>query len=100
MDRGIIAFVAPPWGEALDGMEGVDLQRTMPPIGEVIDDLLRLYPRHKLLFATQVYEKLRPTSLTEVQARFDWNELHVYNFSETGSNHGILLGTRGWAARG
>jgi len=30
-DRGIIAFVAPPWGAALDEVKGLDLGRTKPP---------------------------------------------------------------------
>jgi hypothetical protein len=36
-DRGIVTFIAPPWGTALDEAQGVDLRRTTPPIIEVID---------------------------------------------------------------
>ena len=38
-DRGIVTFVAPPWGTALDEVRGLDLSRTTPPISEVIDKL-------------------------------------------------------------
>jgi len=95
--RGIVAFVAPLWGTALDEVQGLDLSRTAPPISEVIDQLVRQFPKHKMFFATQVYEKLCAPSLTEVQARFDWSELRVYNINEKGRNHGILLGAKGWA---
>lgn len=96
-DRGIVAFVAPPWGAALDEVQGLDLRRTTPPISEVIDQTARQFPRHSLLFATQVYEKLSASSLTEIQARFDWTELRIYDINEKGRNHGLLLGTKGWA---
>jgi hypothetical protein len=96
-DRGVIVFIAPPWGAALDEWEGLDLRLTAPPISEVIDQVVRQFPKHKMLFATQVYEKLSAQSLSEVQARFDWSELRFYNIDEKGRNHGIVLGAKGWA---
>jgi 16S rRNA G966 N2-methylase RsmD len=96
-DRGIVAFIAPPWGTALDEVEGLDLRRTTPPISEVIEQIARHFPKHKLLFATQVYEKVFAPSLTQVQTRLDWTELRIYDINEKGRNHGILLGTKGWA---
>jgi hypothetical protein len=48
------------------------------------------------LLATQVYEKVDPASLHDVQALLDWSELRVYDLNEAGKNHGILLGTNGW----
>ena len=49
-----------------------------------------------MLVAIQVYEKLNPTSLREVQAPLDWSDLLIYDLNEAGKNHGILLGTSGW----
>ena len=98
-DQGVVAFVAPPWGAALDEEGGLDLRRTTPPIGEVIDRIVQRFPRHKLLFATQLYEKVSASSLTQIQTQFDWSELHIYDIDEKGRNHGILLGTKGWAPR-
>ena len=98
-DQGVVTFVAPPWGTALDEMEGLDLRRTTPPIGEVIERIARQFPKHKLLFATQIYEKINAASLTQIRTQFDWSELHVYDIDEKGRNHGILLGTKGWAPR-
>jgi hypothetical protein len=98
-DRGIVAFVAPPWGTALDEVQGLDLRRTTPPISEVIEQIARQFPKHKILFAAQVYEKVSTPSLTHIQTRLDWTELRIYDINEKGRNHGILLGTKGWAPR-
>jgi hypothetical protein len=98
-ERGIVAFVAPPWGAALDEVQGLDLSRTTPPISDVIEQIARQFPQHNILFATQVYEKVSAPSLTQVQTRLDWTELRTYDFNEKGRNYGILLGTKGWAPR-
>jgi hypothetical protein len=94
--RGVVAFIAPPWGTALDEAQGLDLRRTSPPVGEVIDQVACQFPRHNILFAMQIYEKVSTPSLTEVQARLDWTELHIYDINEKGQNHGIVLGSKGW----
>jgi hypothetical protein len=98
-DRGIVAFVAPPWGTALDEQQGLDLRRTAPPVGEVIEQIARQFRKHKILFAAQIYERVSVSSLTQVQMRLDWTELHLYDLNQKGGNHGILLGTKGWAPR-
>src|SRR5262245_45984333 len=74
-DCGMIAFIAPPWGTALDETLGLDLRRTTPPITEIIARLGRTYAGHKLLFATQVYEKVNPDSLGDLKPLLDWSEL-------------------------
>jgi hypothetical protein len=96
-DRGIVTFVAPPWGTALDEVQGLDLNRTTPPINEVIEQVVRRFSQHKMLFAIQVYEKVSASSLNGIRTRLDWTELHIYDINEKGRNHGILLGTKGWA---
>jgi hypothetical protein len=95
-DHAIIVFVAPPWGTALDEAIGLDLRQTKPPITDIIGRIGRKYSGHKILFATQVYEKVNPESLEELQAILDWSELRLYRLDVAGRNHGILLGTRGW----
>jgi len=77
----IIVFVAPPWGTALDEVEGLDLRRTEPPITEIITRIGQTYPDRQILFAIQVYEKVN----AEIAGR-----------TVAGRNHGILLGTKGW----
>jgi len=96
-DRGIVAFVAPPWGTALDEVNGLDLGRTTPPIAGVIDQVACQFSGYRILFAIQVYEKVSASSLSDVQTRLDWSDLRIYDINERGRNHGILLGTKGWA---
>ena len=92
----LIAFIAPPWGDALDRTSGLDLRRTTPPITEIVDVLRHAFSRNRLLCAIQVHEIVLPVSLAEVRSRFEWSRLRVYELNTPGQNHGILLGTRGW----
>jgi len=98
-NRGIVAFIAPPWGTALDEVQGLDLRLTTPPISEVIEQIVHQFPMHNILLATQVYEKVSVPSLIEVQTKLDWTELRIYDINEKGRNHGILLGAKRWAPR-
>src|SRR5262249_52713352 len=91
-----IFFIAPPWGSALDEVAGLDLRRTTPPITNIFEFIRTKYPSQRMLLVTQVYEKLNPTSLRDVQALLDWSDLRVYDLNDAGKNHGILLGTSGW----
>jgi hypothetical protein len=95
-DAGIIVFVAPPWGTALDEAEGLDLCGTTPPIPQILDCIERICAGHKILFAIQAYEKVSADSLSEVDGRLDWSALRIYDINVVGRNHGILLGTKGW----
>jgi hypothetical protein len=58
-DRLVVAFIAPPWGDALDRASGLDLRRTMPPIAEIVDPLARCFGAQRLLCAIQVHETVR-----------------------------------------
>jgi len=92
----VIAFVAPPWGNALSRDFGLDLRRTTPPVAEIVDVLAGKFGDAPLLCAIQVYERLDPDSLAELKQRFQWSALRIYRLNAAGQNHGILLGTRGW----
>ena len=92
----LIFFIAPPWGRALDEVAGLDLRCTTPPVTDIIGYITRTYPNQRVLLTTQVYEKLNPTSLGDIQTLLDWSELRVYDLNDAGKNHGILLGTNGW----
>jgi 16S rRNA G966 N2-methylase RsmD len=94
-DQLLIAFIAPPWGDALSESAGLDLLRTTPPVSEIVDSLAQHFP-NRLLFSIQVYEKIEPASLAELNARFEWSALRIYDFNPHGQNHGLLLATRGW----
>jgi len=95
-DHLMVIFVAPPWGEALDPLTGLDLARTHPPITEVIDDMDALYQSQPVLYVIQIFERLEPASLAMVRQQLDWSETHIYGVNAAGMRHGILLGSRQW----
>jgi len=92
----LMAFIAPPWGDALTPGSGLDLRRTSPPVAEVVDKLVQQFPKHQLLCAIQTYATVNASSLTELASRFDWSARKTYDLNEAGENHGVLLGARGW----
>jgi predicted RNA methylase len=93
----LIVFVAPPWGRALSQDSGLDLRCTQPPVADVVDVTTSVLGQHKLLFAVQVYETVERASLAALTARFPWSAATVYDLNAPGQNHGLLLGTHGWA---
>jgi 16S rRNA G966 N2-methylase RsmD len=93
----VIVFVAPPWGRALSPESGLDLRRTQPPVADVVDATITVLGQHRLLFAIQVHEAVEPCSLAELTARFPWSVAKLYDLNRPGQNHGLLLGTHGWA---
>ena len=95
-DQLLIAFIAPPWGEALSRTAGLDLRRTTPPIAEIVDFVVQQFGQNQLLCAIEVFETVHPDSLAELTTRFDWSTRRIYDLNAPGENAGILLGTRGW----
>jgi hypothetical protein len=94
-DRLLIAFIAPPWGGALNKRTGLDLRRTIPPITEIVDFLITIAGNNPLLCAIQVYETLDPSE-AELIPRFSWSTRRMYGLNAPGQNHGLFMGTRGW----
>jgi hypothetical protein len=97
-DQLLIAFVAPPWGDALSTALGLDLRRTEPPVAGILDLIASTFPRHEVLLAVQVYETVEPDSLADLTSRCDWSLLKTYDIDAPGRNHGLLLATLGWTA--
>jgi hypothetical protein len=92
----IVAFLDPPWADALNTETGRDLGRAEPPIGEVIEAFERVYAERPLLYVIKVHERLVPEPLAALRACFEWSEFIIYDvFGPTG-RHGVLLGTRRW----
>jgi hypothetical protein len=90
--------MAPPWGDALDAVTGLDLRRTQPPVREVVDAIDSLFQSNKpVLYMTQVHQHLEPTSRGQFEGWFAWSELRIYDdLNVEGMKHGILLGSRRW----
>jgi hypothetical protein len=95
-DHNIVAFLAPPWGDALSSETGLDLSRTKPPIIDIVDDFEDVYAGHPILYVTQVHECIEPDSLRSLESKFDWSDLLIYDVNVPGMQHGILLGTCRW----
>ena len=95
-DGLLVVFIAPPWGHGLDLVRGLDLRRTEPPVTRIVDYLRHEFAQCRLLCAIQTYETIEPQSLAELQARFEWSALQIYDLNAPGQNHGIVLGTSGW----
>ena len=95
-DELVIAFIAPPWGDALDKTSGLDLRRTTPPIATIVDALSERFSQNSLLCAIQIYETVLPASMTEIRDRFDWSMERVYGLNAPGLNAGLLLGSKRW----
>ena len=97
-DALVVAFIAPPWGEAFTPSEGLDVSRTEPPVRDIVDSMDLPNP---MLFAVQVVEHMVPGSLKELTARFEWSVLHIYDSSKSGQNrNGLVLAARRWSPAG
>jgi 16S rRNA G966 N2-methylase RsmD len=96
VDCFIVVFVAPPWGDALNGTAGLDLRRTNPPVTEIVDYVDGVYNENPILWVTQVHQTVVATSLADLKKRFDWSAMRIYDINVEGMKHGVLLGTSRW----
>jgi hypothetical protein len=92
----VVAFLAPPWADALSAEAGLDLSRTKPPIGAIVDDFEQVYGAAPLLYVIEVHERLVPGPLAALRARFDWSELRMFDIAGATGRHGVLLGAKRW----
>lgn len=97
VDELLIAFIAPPWGDALSGTSGLDLRATSPAVEEIVATVIDSFPINRVLCAIQIYEMMNAESLSSVQRRFDWSTAELYRLNPPGQNHGVLLGTKRWS---
>ena len=95
-DYFVVVYVAPPWGDALNEITGLDLRHTKPPITEIVDYVADLYNEHPILWVTQVHQTIDPISLADLKKRFDWSALRIYDINIEGMKHSVLIGTSRW----
>jgi hypothetical protein len=95
-DHLVVVFLAPPWSDALRPDSGLHLDRTKPPILEIVRDFEQVYGDQPVLYVTEVHEVNEPSALKAVEEAFDWSDLRIYDVNVPGLQHGILLGTRRW----
>jgi hypothetical protein len=91
-----VAFLAPPWADALNPETGLDLSRTKPPITEIIDSFERVYANNPVLYAVEVHERLVPEPIEALRKQFDASELSIYDITGPTGRHGVLLGAKRW----
>jgi hypothetical protein len=96
-DHLIVVFLAPPWADALQPDTGLHLDRTKPPILEIIHDFEQVYDAQSVVYVTEVHEVNDPKALKAVEAAFDWSDLRIYDVNAPGLQHGVLLGTCRWS---
>jgi predicted RNA methylase len=96
-DELVVVFVAPPWGNALDPVDGLDVSRTAPPVVEVVELARESFHRNKIIVAVQLYETVVANSLDAVASFCDWTARKTYDIDLAGRNHGLLLGTIRWS---
>lgn len=92
----VVAFIAPPWGDALDPASGLDLRRTYPPIPAITGQLSTHFAKSPILFVIQVHETVNEVSVDQLSEAFDWSALKIYDLLPRGSNHGVLMATLRW----
>jgi hypothetical protein len=94
----IVVFLGPPWGDALQPGTGLHLDRTKPPILEIVRNFEQVYGAQPVLYVTEVHEVNEPNALKAVEGAFDWSDLRIYDVNVPGLQHGVLLGTRRWSS--
>ena len=62
-DHFIVVFLAPPWADALRPDTGLHLDRTKPPILEIVHDFEQVYGAQPVLYVTEVHEVNEPKAL-------------------------------------
>src|SRR5262249_17999353 len=92
----VVAFLAPPWADALSLETGLDLSRTKPPIGEIIDNFERVYSTNPVLYAVEAHERLVPGPLAALRNQVETSELRIYELPGPTGRHGVLFGTKRW----
>jgi hypothetical protein len=70
-DAFLVVFVAPPWGDALDRVGGLDLGRTHPPVADVVEHFEGVFPRNPILYVTETHRNVLPRSLADYRSRFE-----------------------------
>jgi hypothetical protein len=75
---------------------GLHLDRTKPPILEILHNFEQVYGAQPVLYVTEVHEVNEPKALKAVEAAFDWSDLRIYDVNAPGLQHGVLLGTCRW----
>lgn len=89
----IIVFLAPPWGKGFSFDTGLDLLKTNPPTDEIIKIVKETFSQYRLIFVTQIYEKLVRSSLNKITDQFSYFSKETIPAISQGLNIGLLICT-------
>ena len=95
-DHHLVVFLGPPWGDALTASAGLDLGRTRPPVGEIVDDFERVYPDNPVLYVVEAHEHLVPESLAALRRKFTESDLQIYCIAAPHGRRAMLFGSNRW----
>lgn len=95
-DHHLVVLLGPPWGDALTASSGLDLGRTYPPVGEIVDDFERVYPNNPILYVVEAHERLVPESLAALRRKFGESDLEIYDLVAPHGRRAMLFGSNRW----
>ena len=95
-DHHLVVCLGPPWGDALTPSAGLDLGRTRPPVGEIVDDFERVYPGNPILYAVEAHERLVPEPLATLRRKFTESDLQIYDVAAPHGQRAMLFGSNRW----
>jgi hypothetical protein len=95
-DHHLVVCLGPPWGDALTASAGLDLARTKPPVGEIVDDFERVYPHNPVLYVVEAHERLVLESLDALRRKFVESDLQIYDVEAPHGRRAMLFGSNRW----
>jgi hypothetical protein len=95
-DHHLVVFLGPPWGDALTASAGLDLSRTRPPVGEIVDNFERVYPNNPVLYVVEAHEHLVLESLAALRRKFTESDLQIYDIAAPHGRRAMLFGSNRW----
>jgi hypothetical protein len=95
-DHHLVVCLGPPWGDALTTSAGLDLGRTRPPVGEIVDDFERVYPNNPVLYVVEAHERLVLESLAALRRKFTESDLQIYDIEAPHGRRAMLFGSNLW----
>lgn len=87
-----VVLVAPPWGAGFSFVEGLNLQRTEPPVHDILALVRERLPNHELIFVIQTHERMVAASVAAITAGRKVFAHGVINAStRPGRNQGYIV---------
>jgi hypothetical protein len=63
-------------------------------VGSIVEHIVSVFPRPRLVVAIQLYERFDRSSISELARSFDSCAITIYGIDAPGRNHGLALLSR------